>query len=581
MSLFNNSRSFIKSCFSVNFPIFILFGIYSTSIFAIEENILIPPSNIATEISAIIAAKQHPNLTSTDFSNRAENINRLYELMGFQLIWFGSESALRNNQAALSLLQHAAEEGLNPAQYDYVVLQRNLDAAKQNLALDIKQLALFDTAMSIEVLRYMYDLHFGRVDPHGIDFKFALRNKTLDLTELLKKTLSSADFSNLNAVLEPPLKQYRLLKQALADYRTVATEIGSIRFEYPLKGTQLPWFRRYLQGVGDLPNTGELDKTAHLSVADSAAIKKFQHRHFLAESGAADKQTLAALNTPLSQSIGQIELAMERLRWLPEMNDGPGVLVNIPAFQLWAFDSMESMDEATMKMRVVVGEATKTQTPVLMSQIQYLEFMPQWNVPFSIVKNELIAKIVRNKNYLRSQNMEIVSNADGNAQGQMYSVSLIDELKNGNVRIRQRSGKRNALGKVKFIFPNEYNVYLHDTQANALFQKTRRDFSHGCVRVENPTALAEFVLKDHEKWDRGAIKQAMQQENQQRVFLKKPLPVLIFYTTAFFESPGQLRFYPDIYGYDTVLRQTLAKPVEVADSSLFMQEAAVNMTGLE
>lgn len=564
------------------FQVLILSGLLSTVVHA-EENAVVPalPPTVNAEIAAIIAAKQNPVLNWSDFSNRADNVNHLYELLGNQLIWFGNDQALQHAQAAIALLQRANEEGLKPEQYEVAVLQHNLDMVKANPGLELKQIALFDTAMSIEVLRYMYDVHFGRIDPHGVDFKFNLRNKKVDLAELLKDTLLNGDLGTLNLALEPALKQYQLLKAALGKYRSLAADEQAQGFSYPLKNKQFPKLRLFLATLGDLPANAASNTEAKLSNDDLKGIKNFQTRHGLAASGNLDRATVGSLNIPVAQRVEQIILAMERLRWLPEVDKGPGILVNIPAFELWAFNSMESMDSAQMKMRVVVGEALKNQTPVLMSQIEYLDFMPHWNVPQSIVKNEIIAKLERNRNYLRNQNMEIVPNFDKNAPTQLFDVSLLEELKKGNLRIRQRPGQHNALGKVKFIFPNQYNVYLHDTQANALFHKTRRDFSHGCIRVENPSGLAEFVLQPYPKWTSAAIKKAMHQEGQQRVSLDKPLPVLIFYSTAFFDQGEQLRFYPDVYGYDTVLRHALAKPVEVADSSLYIQEAAMNVSEIQ
>lgn len=582
MSLFSKSHYYFKTRIALHWVSVIIFcGVFSSTAKAFEEGVvLVPEVSIASEINALIGTKQHPQLKWSDFSNRAENLQHFYELGGFQLVWFGSERALQNTQTALSVLQQAAAQGLKAEHYELAELQRWVDSAKNNAALDVKQVVLYDTAISIVMLRYMYDLHFGQVDPHTIDFKFALRPKNQDLAELLYQSIQAGTLANLNTNLEPQLKQYKLLKQALADYRDLAKELGATQFSAPVKGKQIAQLHRYLQGVGDIPMQSEV-KENHLQEVDIAGLKKFQHRHGLDETGYTDKATVAALNTPLSQRISQIELAMERLRWLPEINAEPGILVNIPAFKLWAYNSLDTMDEVAMHMRVVVGEAMKNPTPVLISQVQYLEFMPHWNVPYSIVKNEIIAKLVRNSNYLRDQNMEVVATTDRSQAEPGYQPSLIDELKHGNVRIRQRPGKHNALGRVKFIFPNEYSVYLHDTQANALFKKPRRDFSHGCVRVEQPEALAEYMLRDSQKWDADAVKHAMHQENQQRVSLKKPLPVLIFYTTAFFETPEQLRFYPDIYAYDSVLREALAKPVEVADSALFAQDPEVRMTGLE
>jgi murein L,D-transpeptidase YcbB/YkuD len=268
---------------------------------------------------------------------------------------------------------------------------------------------------------------------------------------------------------------------------------------------------------------------------------------------------------PLKQRVEQIELAMERLRWLPELSTGKSIIVNIPAFQLWAFDDIEQLNVDMPTMRVVVGKALKTQTPVLMAEMRFVDFMPYWNVPYKIVNEEIVPKLLHNPGYLAAENMELVK--DGKPVG--FSGAAFSQLKQGSMGIRQRPGKKNALGKVKFIFPNRADVYLHDTPASSLFSRSRRDFSHGCVRVAHPERLAEFVLKEQAGWDTAAIEKAMKMTKSQRVFLKQPIPVLFFYTTAFFDQDDKLAFYSDIYGHDTVLLEALKKPEDLSDQSLF------------
>jgi murein L,D-transpeptidase YcbB/YkuD len=272
----------------------------------------------------------------------------------------------------------------------------------------------------------------------------------------------------------------------------------------------------------------------------------------------------------LSQRVTQIELAMERLRWLPELNSDASIIVNIPAFQLWAFDAIDKADVNIINMRVVVGKALENQTPVLMAELHFIDFMPYWNVPYSIVKNELLPKLAQNSHYLDKENMELVSVFRDAEKPTALTGGTMELLKEGKLRIRQRPGGKNALGTVKFIFPNKDDVYLHDTPANALFSKSRRDFSHGCVRVANPQKLAEFALKNQDNWNTETIKLAMTTPKTQRVILKKPIPVLFFYTTAFFDQDDNLDFYLDIYGHDAVLLEALSKPDDLSDQSLFV-----------
>jgi len=379
--------------------------------------------------------------------------------------------------------------------------------------------------------------------------------------------------------VEPKFKQYQKLKQALAHYRELAATAPP--FKLSIEKTlspgdthpQIAELRRFLVTVGDLPDdkaAGNAEKSSLYTDAIAAGVKRFQKRHGLTADGQIGKGSAAVLSVHLSQRVTQIELAMERLRWLPEFNGGASVIVNIPAFQLWALDGIGQPDANIINMKVVVGNALKTQTPVLMAEMHFIDFMPYWNVPYSIIKNEILPKLAQNGNYLEKENMEMVSVFRDGARPTGLNLETVNLLKEGKLRIRQRPGGKNALGRVKFIFPNKEDVYLHDTPANALFSKSRRDFSHGCVRVENPQKLAEFALKNQDNWTPETIQLAMSTPKTQRVILKKPIPVLFFYTTAFFNQFDTLEFYLDIYGHDAVLLEALSKPDDLSDQSIFI-----------
>jgi L,D-transpeptidase YcbB len=203
-----------------------------------------------------------------------------------------------------------------------------------------------------------------------------------------------------------------------------------------------------------------------------------------------------------------------------------------------------------------------------MAEMRFIDFMPYWNVPYNIVKEEILPKLMQNPGYLDKENMELVTAFGNETKAVAFTGSSIAGLKQGTLRVRQRPGKKNALGKVKFIFPNKEDVYLHDTPSQTLFRKSRRDFSHGCVRVANPEGLAEFALKN--QWSKETIQEALHTPKTQRVILKKSIPVLFFYVTSFFDQNNSLTFYPDIYGNDIVLLDALKKPEDLSDQSLFV-----------
>jgi murein L,D-transpeptidase YcbB/YkuD len=521
------------------------------------EAVLTRPAN---EIGNLIASKQHPYLTQSDFTHRVEDLDALYQASGYQPIWFSKDSnATKNAAEVIKLLETASNHGLTATDYDVLLLQQKLTALKPPLDMQSKDLALYDTAISVSLLRFVHNLHYGRVNPRNLNYNIQLRTeKTLDLPALIKTSLADGSLSKLASLVEPKLPQYQKLKQVLTDYRvkenTPPLKLftkSTIRPGNPLP--QSAELQQFLLALGDL-SADQIDNTA-TTYTDTMVegVKKFQQRHDIKANGIINKATIAAFNTPSTsaQKITQIELAMERLRWLPEINGGPAVMVNIPAFQLLAFDDI-NQDSPTTTMRVVVGKAAKNQTPLLTADMQFVDFQPYWNVPFKIARDEILPKLANDPDYLARQNMEFVSSPGRSAA----------------LRIRQRPGKGNALGKVKFIFPNKSDVYLHDTPSVSLFSRSRRDLSHGCVRVAHPQELAEFVLKNEGNWDTNSIKKAMSGRNR-RVTLKNTIPVFFLYNTAFFNENNNLAFYADIYHQDEKLLDALKKKEDLSDKALF------------
>jgi L,D-transpeptidase YcbB len=554
-------------------------NLYMSAIVATEA-VTEQTTKIASEINSMITAKQHPYLKQSNFLHRTDDLEMLYRLNSYQLIWLKQPNAEKNIGEAISLFEKAADNGLTPANYDPVILQQKLPDALSLQADAYKELALYDTALSLSLLRFLHDLHYGRVNPHGINFNLKLREKKLiDLPALIKENIAKGLITQLPTLVEPKLHQYQKLKQALADYRKLAAKSPTIKLAVSKSfhpGESFPQTEdlgKFLVYLGDLseqkPETDS--KKALLYKGEIVeAVKKFQHRHGLSNDGILGKSTAEAINTPLTERVTQIELAMERLRWLPEINAGRSIIVNIPSFQLWAFDDMIDAKKGFVNMKVVVGRALKNQTPVLMAELSFIDFMPYWNVPYSITKDEIIPKWLENGNYLNKEDMELVTNFGNNVKPVSLTDTSIALVKQGLLKIRQRPGKKNPLGQVKFIFPNKDDVYLHGTPANSLFSKSRRDFSHGCVRLEDPKLLAEFALKEQNKWTKEAIQLAMKSPKTERVILKKSIPVLFFYMTSFFDQNDQIVFYPDIYGHDAVLMGALQKSEEFPDKLLFV-----------
>jgi L,D-transpeptidase YcbB len=260
---------------------------------------------------------------------------------------------------------------------------------------------------------------------------------------------------------------------------------------------------------------------------------------------------------PLSFRVQQLDDAMERWRWLPPSFPQPPVVVNIPEFVLRVFTTD---GKVALRMKVVVGKAVRHQTPVFAKDMQYIVFRPYWNVPNSILRSEIVPAIAKNRNYIANKNFEVVTYSGTVVTSGAIDDDVLAQLRAAKLTVRQKPGPDNALGLVKFMFPNEHSVYLHSTPAQSLFSQSRRDFSHGCIRVQRPTELAAYLLRNQPPWTLEKVQAAMQTgPNNQQVNLKAPIPVLIVYVTAVLEEDGSVHFFNDIYGHDKSLNALLAK----------------------
>ncbi|MDD2760965.1 MAG: L,D-transpeptidase family protein, partial [Methylomonas sp.] len=420
--------------------------------------------------------------------------------------------------------------------------------------------ARLDTALSLSLIRFINDIHYGRVKPRQLNYPSPFGSKqSLDAASLIKQSLDNQALAQVPEIAAPQFKQYRQLKQVLAQYRQALprADFQPLIFEKSLRPgdrhPQTSLLRDRLIAAGALP-AQQPEQVANeenlYSETLQEGVKAFQRQNGLQADGVIGTETAARLNQSPEQKILQIELAMERLRWLPEDLSGPLIIVNIPAYELWAFDRLD--DSQPLNMKVIVGKALKNQTPVLFEEMKYLEFKPYWNIPRNIMNEEILPRLTNDWGYLESQNMELVGNSES-------WEDIFDDIRRGKIRARQRPGKKNPLGKVKFIFPNQADVYLHDTSTPGLFNRSRRDFSHGCVRVEAAEKLAEFVLNHQPEsgWDLSAIQKAMQASQTRRVTLTKAIPVLFYYATAFVDHNDNIHFYPDIYEQDAALKKAL------------------------
>jgi murein L,D-transpeptidase YcbB/YkuD len=544
------------------------FAVAAILIFSTAAGAQEPAADTAsTHIQSLIQRGMHPRLRWGGFPDYQAQLDTLYRQNALAPLWIRDGQPTPQAAAMVASLAEADDKGLDAADYDAELLRNWLAAPEIAHAANPHDIAAFDVALSLSAMRYVSNLYLGRVNPRSVDFGFSTESRKVDLPSLIQKIAQSERPKDLVDAMEPKLPIYQSLKEALVRYRQLAKETAAPQLAFPAKfkpgasHRDVPALRRFLLALGDLkeirPELAD-SETYDPDLAD--AVQSFQQRHGLAADGVIGRGTLNQLNYPLSGRVRQIQLGLERLRWLPEEIKGLYLIVNIPSFQLYGSRDGDGFGHHDIQMNVIVGDAANGRhTPVFHADMTYVIFRPYWNVPYKITAKELLPAIRNNPGYLAKNNMEIVSNSSANASPYALSEEAIEMLSTGAARLRQKPGAKNALGLVKFAFPNNNNVYLHSTPSQGLFKRARRDFSHGCIRVEDPVRLAEWVLADRSEWTEGRIKAAMSGSTSKTVTLDKPIPVYIFYSTVLADRDGRVSFYDDIYGHDSTLRVLLAK----------------------
>lgn len=476
--------------------------------------------------------------------------------------WFSDGRPNANAREAISLLANAGEDGLDGNDYGAAYLNDAIKNAASDPRQSDDQVARLDQALTSATRRYLADLHSGRVDPQQLAADHTHGSSpAFDPDALLLAALATGRLTEAARRAAPPFAQYLELQEALARYRRLA---GDPAWRMPLPSPAggklspgetyagLAMLAQRLRLLGDLPADGMMPTRYEGDLVD--AIRAFQERHGLTTDGVVGKGTLEHLNVTPDARIRQLELALERLRWTRLPEAGRAIVVNIPEFRLRGYEINNGNFELKVAMNVIVGNARKTRTPIFAAEMQYIEFSPFWNIPPSIIKGETLPKLRRDPAYFDQQGFEFVTR-DGRASAS-FSEENLDAVQRGEMRIRQRPGAKNALGDIKFVFPNSDNIYLHHTPTPQLFKRDRRDFSHGCIRVEAPVELAKFILADEPEWTEERIVEAMTKGKSTTFRLPEPFPVIIAYSTAAVRN-GKVHFFADIYGHDKVLDEAL------------------------
>ncbi|MEX2270994.1 MAG: L,D-transpeptidase family protein [Vicinamibacterales bacterium] len=477
-------------------------------------------------------------------------VRKFYEKRQYAPAWIDGRRPTEQLDQLLETLAGAEREGLDPAMYGAPALAAHRTNANGRRfsrdAFPKDDIDDVDVWSTWAFMAYASDLADGVTSPKDIPGTWGMRPSPVDQVKTLETALTSGDIANTIDTASPRHPEYVALKKALADYRDMAKNGGwqalpkGLAMKPGATHPAVPALRKRLAVTHDFKGDAA-DPSTRYDEPLVAAVKLFQLRHGIAEDGVVAGETLTALNVPVSKRIEQIHLNMERWRWLPRDLGANHARVNIPEYRL----DLWEQDRIAVTMRVVVG-AQNNKTPIFADEMTHIVFSPFWNVPPSIASEETLPAVQNDPGYLTRNNLEVVGTS-----GRVLDPFSVDWSNPSSYRFRQRPGTSNSLGLVKFMFPNQHNVYLHDTPADALFKKHMRALSHGCVRVEEPTKLARYLLREQPEWDADRIDAAMHAGRENHVKMKKPIPVyLLYFTARASHENNAVHFRHDIYGYD-------------------------------
>jgi L,D-transpeptidase YcbB len=478
-------------------------------------------------------------------------ITRFYQEREYKVAWSGMDGPGPFTDTFLARLGRVAEEGLRPGDFHIRQIKALIENAKTG---SDEAIANLDILLTTEFSRYTAQLNKGITRHLKDETGWRVETSPAKYDSLLRLVMADNSGKDPFALLEPRHPEYKRLKKLLASYRAFAKKggwpplVGIQKLKPGDTSSQVVKVREILAMTGDL-QTGSAN-FFNPKIFDryvEFAVKAFQTRHGINPDGIIAGETLAAMNISVEKKIQQVLVNMERWRLMPDELSNSYLLVNVPEFKLHVFEA----GKEAFQMRVVVGKEFNA-TPVFSDKLEYIVFSPYWNVPKSITIDEILPALTRNPNFLSNNNMEVVKGWNPKT---VHTVPAWEvpwyniENDDFDYWIRQRPGGENPLGLVKFVFPNNHNVYLHDTPFDHLFEKVKRNYSHGCIRVSEPVKLANWLLRDQPAWSSNAIDKAMHAGTEQYVRVKA-LPVYIVYFTTWVDADGTIQVRDDLYGMD-------------------------------
>ena len=525
-----------------------------------------------------------------------KTLPKLYEERNYVPLWIENGGPSSQAYEMIEIIRNSDNEALDPDYYNISEIESILKRIEQDRnsgdSYDALDLAELELLLSNSFLTYTHDLHYGRVRAEQINLELLSGERPVNLSKLLVTAVETDQVQETLEGLLPKYPMYAMLRISLKEYREIAAKGGWQPVAYGNKFKKGARGQRVLALSKRLKVTGELDSSIPGSeVFDDSldqAVRKYQQRNGLYVDGVVGISTIEALNVPVEERISQIELTMERWRLLPQYLGNRYILVNIANYHLYGIEN----NNDTINMRIVVGKP-QWNTPMFSEEMTHLIINPYWNIPPSIFKDDIAPKIMEDSEYMSKQNMDAmglkapekivveeaevvkvvvnveateVTDGDNTGETELSEVEIqnkkaqeeyISKVLSGKYRLRQNPGPGNPLGRIKFLFPNKHSVYLHDTPNRGFFKKAQRNFSHGCIRVEKPLELAEFVLSSNPSWTQNTIQSSINKMKTKTVHLDESITVYILYFTTWVDNEGTVNFHKDIYGLDKTLYNAL------------------------
>lgn len=501
-----------------------------------------------------------------------------YQKRAYEAVWIDDNGKPRQADELVEAVKASYYEGLNPEDYGLTQMEAVLARVKSagNKA-DTADLAELDVLFSNSFLTYANDIYYGQITPEQIDMELIFGERRIDLGALMAKAASEGNVKETLNNLFPQYPVYGKLRTALERYRQLEAAGGwqpippGPKLQKGARGPRVTALKQRLAVTGELDGA-DLSSDVFDQTLDQA-VRKYQERNGLFVDGVVGDSTYESLNVPASVRVNQIELTMERWRLLPQNMGTKYILVNIANFHLYGVENNSDI----LDMRIVVGKP-EWNTPIFSEEMTHIELNPYWNIPPSIFKDDIAPSIKADPDYMKRKNIQAVGLKYSEPEGAdeeaiaLAREEYVTKVLSGNYRLRQNPGPANPLGRIKFLFPNRHSVYLHDTPNRGYFKRAQRNFSHGCIRVERPYELAEFVMAPDAQWNHDAIEKAIKSGRTRTLHLQTPLPVYILYFTAWADDDGTVNFHKDIYGLDQILQNALlqskGRSVDMASSSV-------------